>query len=84
MPAQPLHLEVAEFTNANHWRWRLQEAGGAFLADHTVALDPADPRVAALVDLPGYLHHYAAPDRRDADQRRLIEELGVWRAGSRA
>jgi len=35
-----LCLEVAEFSDANHWRWRLTDEGGAFLADHTVALDP--------------------------------------------
>lgn len=49
MAVQPLHLEVAEYTNADRWRWRLQEARGAFLADHAVALDRADPRYAALV-----------------------------------
>jgi hypothetical protein len=78
MPAQSLQLEVADFTDADHWRWRLQEPGGAFLADHTVGLDRADPRFAALLDLPGYVRHYSAPDRQEADERRLVGEVGVW------
>jgi hypothetical protein len=78
MPAQPLQLEVAEFSDVDHWRWLLREPGGAFLADHTVALDRGAPRYPALLDLPGYVRRYAAPDRREADERRLIEEVGVW------
>jgi hypothetical protein len=35
-------------------------------------------RYAALIDLPGYVRRYTAPDRREADERRLIEEVGVW------
>jgi CHAT domain len=73
-----LRLEVAEFTDANHWRWLLTDTAGAFLADHTVALDPADPKYQALFDLPGYLRYYAAPDRRDQDERRLLHEVGAW------
>lgn len=73
-----LRLEVAEFTDANHWHWRLTDAAGAFLADHTVALDPTDPKYQALFDLPGYLRHYAAPDKRDEDERRLLHEVGAW------
>ena len=34
MPSDPLCLEVAEFADADHWRWVLREAGGAFLAHH--------------------------------------------------
>jgi hypothetical protein len=29
-----LQLEVAEFRDLDHWRWRLTDAGGAFLAGH--------------------------------------------------
>ena len=32
-----LLLEVTEFSDAAHWRWRLTEEGGAFIADHPVA-----------------------------------------------
>ena len=78
MPDDTLILEVAQFTDAWHWRWVLKDAGGAFLADHSVALDPArEPLCEALVNLPGYLWHHAAPDRRDADERRLIAEIGA-------
>ena len=73
-----LRLEVAEFTDANHWRWRLTDADGAFLADHAVALDPADQKYQALFDLPGYLRHFSAPDKRDEDERRLLQEVGKW------
>jgi tetratricopeptide (TPR) repeat protein len=73
-----LRLEISEFVDANHWRWRLTDTGGAFLADHAVALDPNDPKYRALFDLPGYLGHYAAPDKRDEDERRLLQEVGAW------
>src|ERR1700730_15382514 len=73
-----LRLEIAEFTDANHWRWRLTDADGSFLAAHAVVLDPTDPNYQALFDLPSYLRHYAAPDRRDEDERRLLQEVGVW------
>jgi hypothetical protein len=73
-----LRLEVAAFTDANHWRWRLTDAPGAFLADHTVALDPTDPKYQALFDLPDYLKLYSAPDKRDEDERRLLHEVGAW------
>ncbi len=78
MPEAPLSLEVMDFQDAWHWRWVLKSATGSFLADHPVALDRADPRYQALVDLPGYLRLFAAPDRRDEDERRLIQEVGTW------
>src|ERR1700733_13704821 len=78
MPAHPLRLEGVEFTDPDHWRWVLQENSGAFVADHSVTLDRADPRYPAVLDLPGYLNRYAAPDRREADEHRLIAELGIW------
>ena len=43
-----LRLEIAEFKDADHWRWRLTDAGGAFLADHAVALDQNEPQYQAL------------------------------------
>ena len=79
MPPQTLHLEVAEYTNAYQWRWKLHEPGGLpFLADHTVELNREDPHYRALLDLPGYVHHYAASDRREVEEWRLVEEAGVW------
>ena len=76
--AEALRLEIAEFTDAHHWRWVLNDAQGAFLADHVVELDPSEPKYQTLFDLPGYLWHYAAPDKRNADERRLLEEVGAW------
>ncbi len=69
---------MIDFQDAYHWRWVLKSATGSFLADHPVALDGADPRYQALIDLPGYLRLFAAPDRRDEDERRLIQEVGTW------
>jgi len=73
-----LCLDVPEFRDADHWRFVLKESGGAFLADHTVALDRADPHYAALVDLPGYLRLHSAPDTRAADEQRMLGEVGSW------
>ena len=73
-----MRLEVAEFGDADHWRFVLKDAGGAFLADHLAALDRADPHYAALVDLPAYLRLHSAPDTRAADEQRLLAEVGRW------
>ncbi len=78
MPAHVLRLEVAEFADLDHWRWVLKDSGGAFLADHSVALNHANSNYAAMVDLPGHLRHYATPLNRDADERRLIQTVGAW------
>ena len=47
-----LLLEVTEYRDAAHWRWRLTEEGGAFIADHQVALDAAAVEYQGFVDLP--------------------------------
>jgi hypothetical protein len=73
-----LRLEIAEFKDADHWRWRLTDAGGAFLADHAVALDQNEPQYQALFNLPAYLWQLSAPDKRDQDERRLLNEVGAW------
>src|SRR5271166_750274 len=78
MVQSALRLEVAEFGDADHWRFVLKDAGGAFLADHSVALDRADQHYAALVDLPGYLRLHSAPDTREADEQWLLGEVGSW------
>jgi hypothetical protein len=44
MPTAILLLQASDIRDNAHWYWRLQDANGAFLADHTVALDPADWR----------------------------------------
>ena len=69
---------MKDVIDRDHWRWVLSDADGAFLADHAVALDPKEPKYRALLDLPAYLRHYAAPDKRDTDERRLVHEVGAW------
>ncbi len=78
MSAQALRLEVVDLTDADHWRWRLTDAKGAFLADYEVSLNPADPKYQALYNLPAYLWQYSSPDKRDEDERRLLAEVGAW------
>ena len=78
MPADALQLHVAEFTDQDHWRWRLTDADGKFLADHQVELDPSETEYQGFVDLEGYIKQYAAPDKWPDDEVRLIEEMGAW------
>jgi tetratricopeptide (TPR) repeat protein len=73
-----LRLEVTDFSDRDHWRWRLTDAAGKFLADHEVALDPAEAEYAAFLDLEAYLDQYAAPDKWPEDKVRLIQEAGAW------
>lgn len=73
-----LRLTVASYTDHNHWRWVLTNERGEFQADHSVALDPSHRFRDALDDLPRWLELHAAPDRRDAEERRLLNELGAW------
>jgi hypothetical protein len=73
-----LQLEVAEYTDLDHWRWRLTDAGGAFLADHAVALDRTDSLYQAFVDLYPYLRYYAVPDRLPERDGELLAEVGRW------
>ena len=56
----------------------LTDASGAFLADHEVRLDPLDWQFEAFADLPFYLRWHAAPDRRAADEARIVGEVGEW------
>ncbi len=76
--AHSLQLEIYEFNDANRWRWRLTDVDGAFLADHAVVLDRNESRYQALFNLPAYLWQHSAPDRRDQDERRLMNEVGAW------
>ena len=76
--AHELKLSVAEYRDACHWYCRLADAGGKFLADHNVKLNPTDPEYPGFVDLPSFLRTRAAPDRRHQDEKRLVEEVGAW------
>lgn len=71
-----LQLEVTEFTDTDHWRWRLTDAHGAFKADHQVALNRADPEYEAFADLYVYLRYHAAPHRRLEHEAEIIDRLG--------
>ena len=78
MPTRVLHLDAVEVQDSDHWRWVLKDDQGAFLADHNVALERASPKYRGLFDLPGYLQQYAAPDKKEEEERRLVRELGLW------
>ena len=74
-----LVLEVAEATGPWRWRWLLRdEDGGETLASHQVELDPASDEVARFRDVYGYARWHAAPDRRTADEARIVAEAGAW------
>ena len=83
MSGAGLVLEAVEASGPLRWRWLLTDAEtGAPLADHRVDLDPAVGEVARFGDLYGYARSYAAPDRRVADEARIVAEAGAW-AGRR-
>jgi hypothetical protein len=73
-----LQLDVAEYTDLDHWRWRLTDADGAFLADYLVALNRADPLYQAFVDLYPYLRYYTVPDRQLEHEAELLAEMSRW------
>ncbi|MDQ3701878.1 MAG: hypothetical protein M3442_13300, partial [Chloroflexota bacterium] len=75
---QALCLEVLDFEDADHWRWRLTDAAGKYLASHEVSLDPAEAEYAAFENLDRYLKNHAAPDKEHQDEARLLEEVGAW------
>ncbi|MER5932349.1 CHAT domain-containing protein [Streptomyces sp. NPDC002054] len=65
-------------STADSWTWRLTDAAGGLLAEHTVRLGPGDSYVEALRDLPGWLAWRAAPDDRETAEADLVAELGDW------
>jgi tetratricopeptide (TPR) repeat protein len=74
-----LLLEAVDVAGPWRWRWLLtDERTGNPLADHQVNLDPAADQVRAFGDLYGYARSYAAPDRRAADEARIVSRLGAW------
>jgi hypothetical protein len=74
----PLRLTVREFTGLTSWRWTLTDAVGAFLADHEVRLDRSAERFEAFTDLHDYVSWHAAPDKRQAEEARIVTGLGDW------
>ncbi|HEX4832953.1 MAG TPA: hypothetical protein VH478_17870 [Trebonia sp.] len=75
-----LRLEAGEFRDLTRWRWTLADADGAgeILAGHDVRLDRACWQFEAFADLPFYVRWHAAPDRRRADEARIVAEIGEW------
>ncbi|MBO3746603.1 CHAT domain-containing protein [Streptosporangiaceae bacterium NEAU-GS5] len=56
----------------------MTDSGGRFLADHEVRLQHNDWRFEAFTDLYTYLRWNAVPDRRLADEARILTDLGAW------
>ncbi len=77
-----MRLRVVDFKDPDHWRWLLEDPEGRFVADHEVALDPAEAEYAGFVDLAGFLQGRAVPDRRLASEAELVDRVGRW-AGRR-
>lgn len=73
-----LRLQVVDFVGPTRWRWRLTDAEGAVVAEHTVELDDEEWHFAAFADLPGYLRATAEPDRRLAHQAEVVVQVGAW------
>jgi hypothetical protein len=74
-----LRLEAREYEGPARWRWALvHEASGADVAGHEVQLDAGDWQFEAFRDLYQYLSWHVAPDRRDADEARIVSEVGEW------
>lgn len=78
MNDKELRLEVTDYLDANHWRWRLSDSGGKFLADYEVSLNPTAPEYSGFLDLESYLEQYAAPDKWPEDEVRLVNDVGAW------
>jgi hypothetical protein len=73
-----LQLEVAEFHDADRWRWLWTDSEGSFLADHLVSLDRRAPEYLAFADLASFLRRHAEPDRRLASEAELVARVGDW------
>lgn len=69
---------MLDYRDPTSWRWRLTGAGGGFLADHAVELDPDEWRFAAFADPHRYLARHAAPHRRREHEAELLAEVGDW------
>lgn len=77
MPAT-LTLEASDVRDGDHWYWRLSDAAGRFLGDHEVTLDPTEWEYAAFLDPHDYLERAVSPDKRPAEEPRILAELGAW------
>jgi hypothetical protein len=73
-----VQLRVVDFQGPYRWRWLLTDEHGSFVADHQVALDPAEPEYEAFVDLAEFLGNRAIPDRRVSSEAELVSRVGEW------
>jgi hypothetical protein len=72
-----LLLEAVHVAGPLRWQWRLTDADtGELLADHEVDLDLASAE--AFSDLYGHARWHVAPDRRTADEARIVNQVGEW------
>ena len=78
MPSTPLQLSVAEFKDADHWRWVLSDNNGAFLADHSVTLDRSDAHYPGFLNLDSYVYQHADRQKWPDDDIRILDEVGAW------
>jgi len=69
-----LFLSVSESRDPDHWRWELKDAKGNVLADHTVALDPAEKEYLGFVNLAAYANSY----RGAFTYREILNQIGAW------
>jgi hypothetical protein len=76
--ADGVRLQVVDYKDPDHWRWLLQDTDGRFVADHEVALAPADPEYQGFMDLARFLQQRAVPDRRLASETELVDRVGRW------
>jgi hypothetical protein len=73
-----LQLEVKDYGGPARWRWVLKDESGAFMADHEVRLDEGSWQFEAFTDLEYYISSYAALDRYDQDEARIVGDVGQW------
>lgn len=73
-----LFLSAIDIRSSDKWRWRLCDSHGTLLGTHDVQLDRSAPEYHGYVDLYERTQEYASPDKRRADESRLIEEVGRW------
>ncbi len=77
-------LELTDYQSETRWRWVLYDERRNLLADHDVALDPADPQYQDFLDVPGRLDYHAPLEYGDGyaasleRRRQWMHALGEW------
>jgi hypothetical protein len=74
-----LVLKATEPDGPLRWRWLLTDRDtGLLLAEHPVDLSGHDAELVAFRDLYEHVRWQAAPDRKSADEQRLVSQAGEW------